>query len=397
MKSWPTRPLRDVATVIRGVSFDKRQVGYEPKKNSIPILRAGNIRDSLLTDSDLIYVPEELVREEQRMRRGDLAVCMSSGSAAVVGKTAHLENDWSGSVGAFCAIVRFNGNLHHRLGSYWFRSPAFLQWRDSKAQGANIQNLRRTELEALSIPVPPMAAQKRIVKLLDESDELRKRRAQADHRTAELIPALFHEMFESPHRVPVKPLDQLAAVVSGVAKGRKFNGEKPVTVAYLRVANVQAGYLDLTELKTIEALPREVEELSLKKGDVLLTEGGDFDKLGRGAMLDQDLPNCIHQNHVFRVRCEQSQLLPEYFASFLLAQNARLYFLRCAKKTSNLASINMTQLRALPVPVPPLPLQKGFAERLREIRGLESTQVQSRIRLDALFASLLDKAFKGEL
>jgi len=160
---------------------------------------------------------------------------------------------------------------------------------------------------------------------------------------------------------------------------------------------VQDGYLDLSELKIIEALPSEVQELSLKKGDVLLTEGGDFDKLGRGAMLDRDLPNCIHQNHVFRVRCDCSQMIPEYFASFLLASDARIYFRRCAKKTSNLASINMSQLRALPVPVATLLQQKVFAERVKEIRALESTQAQSRARLDALFASLLDKAFKGEL
>ena len=197
------------------------------------------------------------------------------------------------------------------------------------------------------------------------------------------------------HHCPTKQLDQLAAVVSGVAKGRKFNGSKPVTIPYLRVANVQAGYLDLTELKTIEALPREVAERSLEKGDVLLTEGGDFDKLGRGAMLDRDLPNCIHQNHIFRVRCERSQLLPEYFAGFLLTLEARHYFRRCAKKTSNLASINKTQLRALPVPVPSLPLQKEFAQRVTEIREFEARQTASRRRLEGLFQSLLHRAFNN--
>jgi type I restriction enzyme, S subunit len=132
-------------------------------------------------------------------------------------------------------------------------------------------------------------------------------------------------------------------------------------------------------------------------GDVLLTEGGDFDKLGRGAMLDQDLPGCIHQNHIFRVRCDLSKLLPEYFASFLLSSNACLYFRRCAKKTSNLASINMSQLRALPVPVPSMPLQKAFARRVTEIRELEASQAASRRRIEELFQALLHRAFDGEL
>jgi type I restriction enzyme S subunit len=243
MKRWPVKPLTDLATVVRGVAFDKSQVSDEPRKHSIPILRAGNIQDSLLTDSDLVYVPSEIVSEEQRMKRGDLAICMSSGSPAIVGKTAHLEHDWTGSVGAFCAIVRFAPAFNHRFGSYWFRSPAFLQWRDSNAKGANIQNLRRAELEKLPIPVPPMAEQERIVKLLDEANELRKLRAQADRRTAALLPALFHEMFGDPvansHQWPVVRLPQLGNLIvdaprtdretSQVSTVENIHSSKPAT------------------------------------------------------------------------------------------------------------------------------------------------------------------------
>jgi type I restriction enzyme S subunit len=241
--------------------------------------------------------------------------------------------------------------------------------------------------------------QERIVRILDEAEELRKLRAHADRRTADLIPALFHDMFgESGNRTFERlRLEQIAEVVSGVAKGRRFNGQQPVEVPYIRVANVQAGYLDLSEIKTIQALPAEVIELSLQKGDVLLTEGGDFDKLGRGAMLEQDLPNCIHQNHVFRVRVERARLEPLYFAKFLLTAEAKGYFLGCAKRTTNLASINMTQLRALPVPVPPLLLQQEFARRVAAIRALQAAQAASRRRLDDLFGSLLHRAFRGEL
>lgn len=111
-------------------------------------------------------------------------------------------------------------------------------------------------------------------------------------------------------------------------------------------------------------------------------------------MLEQDLPNCIHHNHIFRVRVQESKLNPIYFARFLLTAQAREYFLGCAKRTTNLASINMRQLRALPVPLPPLPLQKEFAQRVTEMRQLEAEQTASRGRLEDLFESLLHRAFE---
>lgn len=97
------------------------------------------------------------------------------------------------------------------------------------------------------------------------------------------------------------------------------------------------------------------------------------------------------------MRVEQSKLNPVYFAKFLLTGEARGYFLGCAKRTTNLASINMTQLRAMPVLLPPLPLQKEFAARVSEIRAMQTDQAASRRRLEHLFQSLLHRAFQGEL
>jgi type I restriction enzyme S subunit len=289
--------------------------------------------------------------------------------------------------------------MHPKFAANFLRSPAVLNVASNAMAGANLPRIRLDLLLAIPIPIPPLAEQERIVKLLDDADELRKLRAQADHRAADLVPALFHEMFGNGQKQAFKRirLEESAEVASGVTKGRNFQGRQPIEVPYLRVANVQDGHLDLSEIKTIQALPEDLKALALKKGDVLLTEGGDFDKLGRGAMLEQDLPNCIHQNHVFRVRVNQLELNPVFFAKYLMTPDAKGYFLGCAKRTTNLASINMRQLRALPVPIPPLPLQNEFAKRVTEIRELETAQAASRQRLEALFQSLLHRAFNGEL
>ena len=101
--------------------------------------------------------------------------------------------------------------------------------------------------------------------------------------------------------------------------------------------------------------------------DVLMTEGGDPDKVGRGAIIKKPLDNCIHQNHIFRVRLDESVILPGFFAEYLQHQRSKRYFLGCAKQTTGIASINMKQLRALPVLVPPLSDQEQFVSFVTKV------------------------------
>jgi type I restriction enzyme, S subunit len=154
------------------------------------------------------------------------------------------------------------------------------------------QHISSKQISDIKIPLPPLPEQERIVCLLDEAEALRAARVRANARMEQFVPALFHEMFGE-REYPAPFLRDIAEVVSGVAKGRRL-GNAAMIVPYIRVSNVQAGYLDLREIKTIEAMPSEVEELRLKKGDVLLTEGGDLTNLGAAHCLKP-----IYQKTVF--------------------------------------------------------------------------------------------------
>jgi len=155
-------------------------------------------------------------------------------------------------------------------------------------------------------------------------------------------------------------LGDVAEIRTGLAKGKEVNGDA-VTLPYLRVANVQDGFLDLTEVKEISVAEREVERYRLQQDDVLMTEGGDFDKLGRGCVWESPIPTCLHQNHVFAVRTDPDKLLPRFFAHHAASPLGRLYFLSCSKQSTNLASINSTQLKEMPVPLPPIAEQRAIA------------------------------------
>lgn len=263
------------------------------------------------------------------------------------------------------------------------------------------QRVPATFWEGLQMPVPPILVQRRIVEILTKADEIRRKRVEASAIADAVLLSTFLHYFGdplvNPHGYPLVPLGELGEVVSGVTKGRPLDPAKAVEVPYLRVANVQDGFLDLSEVKTILALPSEVEKFRLEEGDILMTEGGDPDKLGRGCIWRRQVPNCIHQNHIFRVRLDPGKALPEFIATLMLTAYAKHYFLRGAKRTSNLASINSTQVKAFQVPLPPIEKQRCFVEaeeqRLAIFGKIEKMASHQR----ALLASLDAHAFAGDL
>jgi type I restriction enzyme S subunit len=199
---------------------------------------------------------------------------------------------------------------------------------------------------------------------------------------------------------PHVSLGEVAEIQSGVTLGRPLKGPT-VRLPYLRVANVQDGHLELSVVKEIEILPSEVEKWRLIRGDVLLTEGGDRDKLGRGTVWREEIPNCIHQNHIFRVRTDSREFDPDFVAAIIGSPQGKAYFQAASKQTTNLASINQRQLKAFKLPRAPLEAQRQFVEQTSAVQAktarLQSLQSDTASELDALMPSVLAKAFQGEL
>lgn len=259
------------------------------------------------------------------------------------------------------------------------------------------ERARADAIADLEIPLPPLKEQRQTVDLLLRAEGIVRLRREAQKKAAEIIPALFLDMFGDPATNPkgwsVRRLGDIANVVSGITKGRKVNGKPTRPVPYLRVANVQAGFLNLGEMKEIEATDAEIEDLKLQTGDVVLTEGGDYDKLGRGAQWRGEIEPCIHQNHIFRVRLRRGIAEPDYFEAYLQTAAASRYFLSIAKRTTNLASINMTQLRNLPVMFPVIESQRAFAQRMRQFRSILLQGGTATSAAEAMFNALLGKVF----
>nr|WP_321496491.1 restriction endonuclease subunit S [uncultured Methanolobus sp.] len=158
-------------------------------------------------------------------------------------------------------------------------------------------------------------------------------------------------------------LSNISIIQTGIAKNQNTI-ENSIELPYLRVANVQDGFFDLNEIKTIRIPHEKVKRYRLVSGDVLLTEGGDFDKLGRGAVWYEQIKDCVHQNHIFVVRPNKKHIISEFLSAQTGSTYGKKYFISCSKQSTNLASINSTQLKAFPVILPPLPEQKAIADLL---------------------------------
>jgi type I restriction enzyme S subunit len=209
-----------------------------------------------------------------------------------------------------------------------------------------------------------VAEQQRLLELLKE-----KRQAVISHAVtkglnpdAPMKDSGVEWLGEVPAHWEVAELKRLASVQTGVAKGKDLSGRTTITVPYLRVANVQDGYLDLEEVAEIEIPVEELDRYRLQQGDVLMNEGGDFDKLGRGCTWDGRIDPCISQNHVFAVR--PHRVRSEWLNAFTGSSSAQFFFMSRSKQSTNLASISSTNLMNLPVTVPPDEEQASILEFL---------------------------------
>lgn len=196
----------------------------------------------------------------------------------------------------------------------------------------------------------------------------------------------------------VAPFDELAVVIGGVTKGRNLKGRETVACPYLAVANVQRGFFKLEGLKTIEIASDELEKYAVHEGDLLITEGGDWDKVGRTAIWRGGIEPCLHQNHVFKARVPSPLLMSEWVELVFNSSVGRDYFAGASKQTTNLASINMTQLRGFPLPIPPLDEQRKLLKTLHRLTDSAKAwrqQLQRKQELAAALAAATVSTFTG--
>ncbi len=382
--------LGEVCTIVSGST----------PKTSVTSYWDGNIKwiTPAELNEDTFYIMDSVrhITEEGKEKTGlsylpTGTVILSS--RAPIGKTAIAGCKMccnQGFKNLICSDAIYNEYLY-----FFLKSKT--DYLNSLGRGATFKEISKSIVENIEIPLPEVNQQKEIAEKFKKLEQLISLRKQQLAKLDELVKARFVEMFGdvllNSMQWPEKTLENMADIVSGITKGRKTAEADLQEVPYMAVSNVKDGYIDWTTVKTILATRQEIEQYRLMPDDILMTEGGDPDKVGRGAIIKVPLKNSIHQNHIFRVRLDEQEILPSFFAEYLRHQKAKRYFLGCAKQTTGIASINMRQLRALPTLVPPLSLQKQFAAFVERVDQQKQTVQQGLEKLELMKKALMQEYF----
>jgi type I restriction enzyme S subunit len=270
-----------------------------------------------------------------------------------------------------------------------------------------MKNISQEAIRSLLVPCPPLEEQQRVGEILGSIDQAIQLREHHCSKLQQIGLGVTQNVLNAitiSHRSdgrgggwPLLPLEELAGIAAGLTLGSEPTGPSTIRLPYLRVANVQDGHIDTSEVKTVRVLRTQVDSYRLRPGDVLLTEGGDYDKLGRGAVWDGRIPVCLHQNHVFCVRPDDSRLSSDFLAMYTASPAGRHYFLSIAKQTTNLASINSTQLRRMPIPIPSRDEQDRLMRPVHAVRECIEEETAELAKLRLMKQGLVEDILDGKV
>ena len=270
----------------------------------------------------------------------------------------------------------------------------------SVQRGATIKGVTRRDVELLPIPVPAPSEQRRIVEILDQADALRKMCAEADAKAERILPTLFYKMFGDPGTImtekdAVQLKDCKADFQNGFACGIK---DVPEGIPHLRMNNIDdKGVLNLDLVRTVPS-ENDRKKYRLQDGDVLFMSTNSEDKIGKACVFyPPSEGHFLFSNHLTRIRLQGSNLTPEYLASYLHLLWQKGYYPRIAKRWVNQASVSQQALGNINIAVPMKVRAKTYASATREFLKLQKKTEDSREQIDALFNTILYRAFSGDL
>ncbi len=396
---WKTVALGDVAEFVRGINFKPDDVVPTDSPGSVACMRTKNVQAEL-DMSDVWAVGERFVkREDQFLRPGDILVS-SANSWNLVGKCCWIPGlPWRTTFGGFVSVLRPHPlKIEPRFLFRWFSSDRIqTTLRSLGQQTTNISNLNTDRCLKLPLPLPPLAEQRRIAEVLDRAEALLAKRRAALAQLDSLTQSLFLDLFGDPVSNPKKwPDPTLGGLLAFQQYGPRFYNESYSAdgIRIVRITDLsEEGVLDFSSMPRLVVSDEDREKYALCPGDLIFARTGAT--VGKVALIQPNDPPCIAGAYFITMRFKES-LVPIYARAVLTAPSVRGIVVKRSRQAAQ-QNFSGPGLRELPMPIPPIELQREFARRVRAVEKLKTAQRAALAELDALFASLQHRAFRGEL
>ncbi len=400
--TWPVVPLRDLTCLA-----DSGTWGDEaPEGAGFPVLRSSNIQGGRL---DLSEVAWRLIPEADIARRllesGDLLITKSSGSPDLIGKCCQFTQPEGGTKFYFSNFTLRLRADHNRADSrwlfFWLSSPrgrAVLAAMNTTTSG--LRNLNIGFYLSQLVPAPPVTEQRRIAAILDKADTIRRKRQQAIQFADNLLRSAFLDMFgdpiTNPHRWRSIKLGALLASRPqiGTITPAADVGEHRV----VRVGELGEFEVNLEHCLSVDLPSDQAEKHRLVEDDFLLTRAiGSEDHLGKASVFQGSAEPMVFDSHVMRLRLDPRRLQPIFLWQWLRTPGGRQLMMRRARQTAVQFNINAEQASNIDIPLPPFEVQEQFSRLFLAVRGFRHHVEHLEAEDSQLFASLVQRAFRGEL
>jgi type I restriction enzyme S subunit len=393
MNKWPFVALGEVCDVIAGGTPSRKNPSFFG--GDIPWVKISDMLQGSITSTDETITKDGLENSSAKiLPSGTVLISIF----ATIGRTAILGINAATNQAIVGVIPKPEAKLNKNFLRYVLDSSILELTKE--ARGVAQININGKILKSLKIPLPPLAEQNQIVCLLDEAETLHATRLHANTLMDQFVPALFHEMFGNPlineKGWPVKKVSDVGEVLLGRQRAPQYQTGLH-THSYVRVANVFEDYLDLSDVLSMDFNERDFKRFKLEDGDILLNEGQSTELVGRPAMWHNEILDCCFQNTLIRFRADRTKTEPEFSLWLFLSYLRTGEFAKISAKTSNVAHLGSGRFANMSYIVPPLHFQKEFAARVGEARAIQSAQGRSAGRVEALYQSMLSRAFAGEL
>lgn len=390
----PIVTIGSISEQIRGVSYSKTDASDIRLEGYLPILRAGNITESGLTFDDLVFVPSGKISNIQKIKKNDILIAASSGSLSVVGKAARALDDFNGGFGAFCKVLRPNAKVDPAYFANYFFTSEYRRKISSVAAGANINNLRNSDIDDLEIPLPPLAEQKRIAAILDKADAIRRKRQQAIELADEFLRSVFLDMFGDPVTNPkgwnVSNIGALCSVLTGSTPSRQENSYFSGNIPWVKTNEVDGYIIKETEEYITEEGIRNSNCKLNPIGSIVLAMYGQGKTRGKVGILGIEAAT----NQACAVIHPSININMGYLYNYLKLSYETL---RALGQGAGQPNLNLSIVKNFSVLMPPIELQREFAKRVEKVEALKAKLKASQLQAEEQFKALSQRAFAGEL